>query len=184
MKEILLRCKYANDGFLWLVLAYSQNQYITWMYNQNDNGYFSGTYHESFGDALTTFLKRISVTTLLNLSNIQYREIDCPSEEVDWKIGKSQRGPWGGLGSIEVEYAVLVSYFGEPDIGDQEKTEVEWVGSVDGYQYSIYDYKEGKCWAGDKGKDVKQITDWHIGGRDPVVVHMLYAVIGGEIHVG
>lgn len=64
-------------------------------------------------------------------------------------------------------YADLVRIFGEPQIqgSDDGKIQIEWVGFVNGIQFTIYDYKSPV--------DFTQNTDWHIGGRFPIVASLL-----------
>jgi len=73
----------------------------------------------------------------------------------------------GLQGHVEVTYKELVRTFGEPNSEtDEYKTDAKWeVQTPHGKAY-IYNYKDGKHYRGNEGKDVKDITDWHIGGNN------------------
>lgn len=76
-------------------------------------------------------------------------------------------------GYVSITYAKLVKVFGEPNaLGDGYKKQAKWnFVTPDGDAVTIYDYKQGACYHG-KGKGIKveDVTDWHIGGHNPVVV--------------
>jgi len=80
-------------------------------------------------------------------------------------------------GRIDVEYAKLVKVFGEPiSKVDEYKSDAEWhILFEDGILATIYNYKDGKNYLGDKGMLVKDITEWHIGGKThKSVINVLY----------
>jgi len=74
-------------------------------------------------------------------------------------------------GYVRVSYARLVKSFGKPLKGDGYKTDAEWVlKAPDGTIATIYNYKDGKAYLGRKGTPVRNITNWHIGGKKKVAV--------------
>jgi hypothetical protein len=71
---------------------------------------------------------------------------------------------------VDTTYARLVDVFGEPDAGDGEKVDAEWVLETPAGVCTIYNYKDGYAYNGAAGTPVERITDWHIGGTTPDVV--------------
>ena len=68
------------------------------------------------------------------------------------------------------KYGDVVRIFGNPNArGDGYKTDAEWRGQINGNPFTIYNYKTGKNYLGEKGKDIKDITDWHIGAHKSYV---------------
>jgi hypothetical protein len=72
---------------------------------------------------------------------------------------------------LESSYGNLVYHLGNPHITAKEnvdgKTDAEWnFEFTDGTIATIYNYKDGKNYLGEKGKAVEDITVWHIGGFD------------------
>tara|TARA_B110000285_G_C14782461_1_gene449201 strand:+ start:321 stop:629 length:309 start_codon:yes stop_codon:yes gene_type:complete len=69
-------------------------------------------------------------------------------------------------GRIESSYGNLVHHLGNPHItAEDNKTDVEWGFKFsDGTIATIYNYKDGKAYLGEKGKSLQDITYWHIGG--------------------
>ena len=75
-------------------------------------------------------------------------------------------------------YEQLVKAFGQPILyteADGDKVDAEWVGWIDDQLFTIYNYKTGKCYCGDEGIPVEELTgdDWHIGGFNKAVVQSL-----------
>ena len=69
----------------------------------------------------------------------------------------------------DTTYGELVRVFGEPNgVTDDYKVDAQWVGTLDGRVFTIYNYKTGRNYLGSDGKDVEKLVgvDWHIGGKD------------------
>ena len=91
-----------------------------------------------------------------------------PSENINTNLTHLQ-------GIITCTYAQLVIAFGKPmkDGFDDYKSDAEWaVQFEDGTVATIYNWKNGKNYCGSDGygKEVWEITEWHIGGHVPDVV--------------
>lgn len=70
-------------------------------------------------------------------------------------------------GYLNTSYKSLVAVFGEPNCeGDGYKVDAEWIGSINGKTFTIYNYKDGRNYMGKEGLATTKITDWHIGGND------------------
>jgi len=67
---------------------------------------------------------------------------------------------------ITIDYARLVSLFGEPDAGDGDKTDAEWRFVFKNQPLSIYNYKTGINYRKHDGLATEDIKLWHIGGND------------------
>ena len=69
---------------------------------------------------------------------------------------------------IIVGYDILVSKFGPPiSTTDAYKTDAEWdIEFEDGTVATIYNWKDGKNYCGDRGLEVEDIKEWHIGGHN------------------
>jgi len=73
------------------------------------------------------------------------------------------------------KYSDIVRIFGNPqlnwkgmkDFYRAGKTQLEWIGKINGLVFTIYDYKSGV--------DPKDNTDWHIGGRLKLTADLLNA---------
>ena len=71
-------------------------------------------------------------------------------------------------------YNDLVEVFGESNgKGEDYKTDVEWIGKINDLVFTIYNYKDGKKYLKSQGKDIRDITMWHIGGKNKEVVKLL-----------
>ena len=71
---------------------------------------------------------------------------------------------------INAPYFELVEVFGESKISG-DKTQAEWIIEFeDGEVATIYDYKEYE-------KSVEFVTDWHIGGKDWMIVPRVKEII-------
>lgn len=69
-------------------------------------------------------------------------------------------------GYVNTTYANLVGCFGEPDGNfDDYKSDANWdITFADGVVATIYNWKDGKNYAGDDGLALEDIREWHVGG--------------------
>jgi len=68
-------------------------------------------------------------------------------------------------GYINTDYDTLVELFGEPTIGDEYKTDVEWeIKFEDDTVATIYNWKNGKNYIGSDGLNVSDINEFNVGG--------------------
>jgi len=172
---VLLRCKYMRDGFLWKVLCGFHDQFVIWDYNDQTRGLSSGHYFPNFGEALFRFIKLIGDSDLLDIYHTQ-----VSVGEGEWEFRPPSNRPFSGIGEVEAKLSVtqLRAIFGDPcyefDGENREtKSDIEWEGYVDGYRYTIYNYKDGKSFLGAKGKSLDELRDWCIGGRFAAYVPFL-----------
>lgn len=88
-------------------------------------------------------------------------------------------------GYIDVSYKALKRIFGKPMDGDGYKVDAEWeVELSDGDVATIYNYKDGKNYNGIVGTPKTKIRDWHVGGRNSLIVDKLVTLIkikGGDL---
>jgi hypothetical protein len=68
-------------------------------------------------------------------------------------------------------YEEIVRVFGEPQFGGSldGKIKAEWVGTINGLVFTIYDYKSRI--------DLRCNTDWHVGGKKKIVVDLISAFL-------
>ena len=73
----------------------------------------------------------------------------------------------GFIGAVDASYKEICSLFGKPMRYDQSgKVDVMWVVKFsDDTVASIYNWKDGKAYLGDKGLSVDKIKQWHVGGH-------------------
>ena len=83
-----------------------------------------------------------------------------------------------GQGKIDCAYSRLLAAFGEPDKGDDYKTQAEWTILTPADIATIYDWKQGDCYHGDgNGIPVEQVTKWSTGGGSKEVVEWIKKAI-------
>lgn len=72
-------------------------------------------------------------------------------------------------GDIFTDYQTLVKIFGEPSgHHDNIKSDAEWIIEFeDGTIATIYNYKDGKNYLGDRGTPIELIKHWNVGGFSP-----------------
>ena len=81
-------------------------------------------------------------------------------------------------GYVQADYRKLKEIFGEPTESDGYKSDAEWIIRLkSGEVATIYNYKDGKNYRGDEGLTLDQITDWHIGGKNPSVVEAVKEIL-------
>lgn len=81
-------------------------------------------------------------------------------------------------GYVQCTYAELVAAFGPSQCWDSHKSDAEWEVEVPGVGTAyVYNYKDGHNYLGSEGKDVEDITDWHIGGGDDRVVEPIRRMV-------
>ena len=68
-------------------------------------------------------------------------------------------------GKVSIRYEKLVELFGEPECGDDYETDAEWVVMFGNEVFTIYNWKNGKNYAGEFGDEVHNIVHWNIGGK-------------------
>jgi len=168
-KQVLMRCKYKYDGFLWKVLALWGNEYVVWDYNHQSGGFAGGRYYTNLGDAIVCYIRTIIEKSLvLDIKHIQVRG---DGGDDTWIFSSGHNHPYSNCGMVEnpnMSAAMLSSVFGKPVEGDMHgdgKTSIEWSGVIDGYCFSIYDYKDHK--------PVDKKREWSIGGFDGEYVSFL-----------
>ena len=76
-----------------------------------------------------------------------------------------------GQGQLPCSYKTLVKAFGLPLDGDGYKVDAEWhVVFEDGTRATVYNWKNGKNYMGEKGLALDEIGFWNIGGFDKKAV--------------
>ena len=79
---------------------------------------------------------------------------------------------------IEITYSELVTMLGEPNVrSDGYKVDAGWNINTPYGIATIYNYKTGKNYLGEKGKELEDITDWHIGASDKRASDLVMVVI-------
>ena len=98
------------------------------------------------------------------------------SVDVEIRMG---RGPETGISLVGympdgTTYAELVRVFGRPRpfAFPNGKSKIEWVGKINGLEFSIYDYKSAVV--------PEKNTDWHIGGKSELTAKLLSAYFRAE----
>lgn len=85
-------------------------------------------------------------------------------------------------GEVDISYNDLIKLFGQPHEGDGYKVDAEWIIETPFGVATIYNYKTGKNYLGpDEGADVKDIRDWHIGGKEVTPFAYMVGYIKGKL---
>ena len=86
-----------------------------------------------------------------------------------------------GLDCLSISYSRLVKKFGNPNGEfDHCKSDVCWEGKINGKDFYIMNWKDGKNYCGKAGLNVEDITYWNIGGCDEEVVESLENYINSD----
>ena len=84
-------------------------------------------------------------------------------------------------GTINTDYNTFVKCFGEPDPDhcDNYKSDAEWrvAENAVGYPISIYNWKNGQNYLGERGLPVEEITRWNIGGQNQEDVELVKSIV-------
>lgn len=69
------------------------------------------------------------------------------------------------IGNILANYDDIVAVYGKPFTRlPENKIDVQWVVKTKYGVATLYNYKDGKAYLGEKGLDIRAITQWHVGG--------------------
>ncbi len=99
--------------------------------------------------------------------------------EGDPRIEKTLYGYF--LNQIVVSYERLLEVLGPPTYpnGDGYKTDAEWViyfPDIDDVM-TIYNYRTGKNYLGEGGKNKEDINIWHVSGHHNVYIDKIYELL-------
>tara|TARA_R100001463_G_scaffold110379_2_gene165125 strand:+ start:120 stop:653 length:534 start_codon:yes stop_codon:yes gene_type:complete len=118
---------------------------------------------------------RLEVNTETNYSIVsQQPTIINATDSADFEMVSH----WGEIdgtslqGYMDISFDEIEEILGKPNMtGDPYKVDAEWgIKFSDGTVATIYNYKTGRRYLGNEGLDVRDIRDWHIGGRNKSVV--------------
>lgn len=86
------------------------------------------------------------------------------------------------MATVEISYQDLFDIFGEPQSGDQYKTQAEWTILLPKNKVlTIYNYKNSRSYSGEF-PEITDVKEWHIGGRgEGVVDTFLRMMVGAKI---
>ena len=85
------------------------------------------------------------------------------------------------MGYIDCSYDRLLKTFGAPHTGDGYKVDAQWlIQFEDNRTASIYNFKDGKNYMGNKGKALDNIRDWHIGGHNKSVIEDVKEILNNS----
>ena len=73
-------------------------------------------------------------------------------------------------------YKDLVRVFGKPNIdaSPDGKVKAEWLGRINGLDFTIYDYKSPSS--------PEECQDWHIGGRNAMIAPLVIAYFNAVLN--
>ena len=87
------------------------------------------------------------------------------------------------MGHLErVDFYRLIEVFGRPHNSDEYKSDAQWdIEFDDGLVATIYNWKNGLNYVGaigkHHGKQLTDMTEWNVGGKDPKVVDRLMSML-------
>lgn len=86
-------------------------------------------------------------------------------------------------GYVTTTWLDLISAFGQPlPESDGYKIDWEWVVEFDdGTIATIYNWKNGPNYLGPDAATKDQIKEWHVGGRDPIILLHLEEILDATI---
>ena len=69
-------------------------------------------------------------------------------------------------GVINLDFYDILDKLGKPLHEENYKTDAEWVIEFEGgVVCTLYNWKNGKNYLGEKGLNLHQITEWNVGGK-------------------
>jgi hypothetical protein len=77
------------------------------------------------------------------------------------------------VGYLDCTYDQLVKTLGKPELFEGDKTRCEWVVMIDGVVATVYDYKDST--------PVRQVTDWHVGGKGRAALDVVAQKTGAYV---
>jgi hypothetical protein len=77
-------------------------------------------------------------------------------------------------GYLSTSYSRLIETLGDPIFGGRGGWIVEF---SDGKIATVYNWKNGYNYCGIDGRDVKDITEWNVGGMDSSVVSRMTSLV-------
>jgi len=93
------------------------------------------------------------------------------------------------IGYLNLKYNEIVSIFGKPiKLNGYNKVEWEWVFKLNDSILTIYNWKDGPGYTGNKKIKASDITDWHVGGKYKydlkILEFYIYQQKGEKFHLG
>ena len=91
------------------------------------------------------------------------------------------------VGEVECKFYDIYDTFGRPEPGDEYKIDAHWsIEFDDGLVATIYNWKNGLNYHGAIGRNLPSdqltdITEWHIGGKDKVVVDRIKGMLSSRM---
>lgn len=81
-------------------------------------------------------------------------------------------------GYVTADYSELCKAFGSPGNGDGYKIDAQWIVEDGEIVATVYNYKDGPNYMGEDGRPVRDIMDWHIGGKDERAIDLVRRRLG------
>jgi len=73
-------------------------------------------------------------------------------------------------GYLHATYDEIVNVLGTPNRQSDQNTDAEWVIEEGGQVFNLFNWRNGRRYRGERGLDLAEIREWHIGGKTPEVV--------------